>query len=436
MNSEWSAVPLGQVVSISLSGVDKHIVSGEVPVLLCNYLDVYRNSRLARAHDFSIGTVTPAELARFRLRKGDVLITKDSETPDDIGIPSVVVDDLDDTVCGYHLALLRPTDSVDSLYLSYQLQSDAAKRHFLRTATGLTRFGLGMRAIATLPIPLPPPKEQAAIARVVDAVDTAIERTRAAVERAQDVRKSLLDELLIRGIGNDGRVRIPERQPEYFVRTSLGLLPTDWKLSSVGSEFDLQTGFTLNEGRRPRNRRRRYLRVANVQRDSLDLQDIAELEASDSEFFPRVLQENDLLVVEGHADRLQIGRCARVTTEAAGLTFQNHLFRLRSSSGLSAYFGCLWLNSTYARKYWNAKCATSSGLNTINQRMLKRFIIPVPPKPEQEAITEVVAAQRAQIDAIAVKRDRLIALKASVMHDLLTGKVRVNSLNVDRVLVP
>jgi type I restriction enzyme S subunit len=134
---------------------------------------------------------------------------------------------------------------------------------------------------------------------------------------------------------------------------------------------------------------------------------------------------DDLLVVEGHADRMQIGRCARVTPEAGGVTFQNHLFRLRTNGAVVPAFACLWLNSAYAQRYWNARCATSSGLNTINQRMLKRLAIPVPSQAEQHTIAELAQRQRQHVAALVAKQERIEALKKSLMHDLLTGRVRV-----------
>jgi type I restriction enzyme S subunit len=282
-------------------------------------------------------------------------------------------------------------------------------------------------------VPIPSPEEQAAIARILDAIDTVIERTREAVKQAREVRKSLLNNLLSHGIGKNKRVRNSELEPLAFTSTPVGRLPSDWEISSVGKEFDIQTGFTLNEGRRPRNQKRPYLRVANVQRDFLDLREVKELEAGDAEFLRRSLKVDDLLVVEGHADSMQIGRCARVTEDAAGMTFQNHLFCLRAIGKVTPYFGCLWLNSIYALKYWNARCATSSGLYTINQRMLKRLIIPIPLPKEQETITAVVTAQRAHVESLISKLDRLVSLKSSLMHDLLTGKVRTNNLILESV---
>jgi type I restriction enzyme S subunit len=201
-------------------------------------------------------------------------------------------------------------------------------------------------------------------------------------------------------------------------------MPTGWEISTVGVEFDIQTGFTLNVNRRPVLNRRKYLRVANVQRGRLDLTDVSELEAGEDEFQKRKLKEDDLLVVEGHADSMQIGRCAMVNKQAAGLTFQNHLYCLRPKR-VEANFGCLWLNSTFAKRYWRRVCSTTSGLNTINQRKLKRMAFPVPPKKERERICELEASASSLVHTVQGKLSILLDLKRGLMQDLLTGKVRV-----------
>ena len=189
-----------------------------------------------------------------------------------------------------------------------------------------------------------------------------------------------------------------------------------------------RAGSHLNSERRSRFQKRRYLRVANVQRDLLDLSDVQELEAKDDEFALRILAPDDLVVVEGHADSMEIGRCARVTKDAAGMTFQNHLFRLRTTGEMTADFACIWLNSSYAKRFWNARCATSSGLHTINQRTLKQLALPVPSPPEQRDIASIVEHCKRLRETLFQKRAKLQALKHSLMHDLLTGKVRVGDM--------
>ena len=297
---------------------------------------------------------------------------------------------------------------------------------YLNAATGVP--GLSRRDAYSLLGVFPPLEEQAAIARILDAVDTVLERTREAAERAQNLLASVVADLLRRGIGENGRLRCPRGNPGAFTVTVLGRLPRDWRLSTVGDEFDVQSGFTLNTERRPRLQKRRYLRVANVQRDLLDLSDVQELEAKDDEFALRVLAPDDLVVVEGHADSMEIGRCARVTEDAAGMTFQNHLFRLRTTGETTAGFACMWLNSSYAKQFWNARCATSSGLHTINQRTLKQLALPVPSPSEQRDITSVVEQCKRFRSAVIEKRAKLQAVKHSLMHDLLTGKVRLHDI--------
>ena len=64
---------------MQFSNVDKHSLAGEKPVLLCNYTDVYKNDFIDSSIDFMAATATDGEIARFSLKSGDVMITKDSE---------------------------------------------------------------------------------------------------------------------------------------------------------------------------------------------------------------------------------------------------------------------------------------------------------------------------------------------------------------------
>ncbi len=110
----WRQVRLGDVAEVTFSGVDKKTVEGEVPVALCNYTDVFYNRRIQAGMEFMAATATPVECERWALRQGDVIFTKDSETPDEIGIPSFVATDLPNVLCGYHLGLARPYQASSS----------------------------------------------------------------------------------------------------------------------------------------------------------------------------------------------------------------------------------------------------------------------------------------------------------------------------------
>ncbi len=113
-------------------------------------------------------TATELELHKFQLKKGQVIITKDSEDPRDIGIPAFVGEDMPDVVCGYHLTVIEAHDFDLGRYIFRTLQGDLAKAHLFVSAPGVTRFGLSQGSIGDIPIVLPPP---ASIAQVVDFLD-------------------------------------------------------------------------------------------------------------------------------------------------------------------------------------------------------------------------------------------------------------------------
>ena len=76
----WKPQRLGTIAEMRVSNVDKHSKEEELPVRLCNYVDVYKNDHISRDMPFMRATASTEEIGRFRLRKYDVLITKDSET--------------------------------------------------------------------------------------------------------------------------------------------------------------------------------------------------------------------------------------------------------------------------------------------------------------------------------------------------------------------
>ena len=133
---------LGDTCEIIVSPVDKKTIDGELPVKLCNYTDVYYNNSIGSEIDFMDATAKSSEIEKFSLIENDVIITKDSEAPDDIGVPAYVKETIDNLLCGYHLAILRPKKQTIGKYVCYALISPRAKYDFYRFANGITRFGL------------------------------------------------------------------------------------------------------------------------------------------------------------------------------------------------------------------------------------------------------------------------------------------------------
>jgi type I restriction enzyme S subunit len=423
MSADWTTRRLGDVAEIRVSNVDKKTYPGQLPVRLCNYMDAYTSEYLDDERSYMVATASGSELSRFGLQRGDVVITKDSESPDDIAVAALVDADVKHLVCGYHLAILRPRTGVSGAWLLKQLRHEPAMRHFGCVATGSTRYGLSNESIAACPIPIAPPGEQSVITEILRTLDEAIRKTEQVIAKLQQVKQGLLHDLLTRGIDEHGELRDPDRHPEQFKDSELGRVPRAWEVTTIGGVFSIQSGLSLGPHRRPTSRSVAYLRVGNVFRGRIDFSDVARFDATSAELAERRIEAGDLLVVEGHANVDEIGRVARADDRAQGMTFQNHLFRLRSVRAESR-FSELFLNCQMVRSYWRRVCSTSSGLNTINQSLLRGVPFLLPPEGEQVRIVAAETATSARIVGLLNELAKLQSLKSGLMHDLLTGRVR------------
>ena len=193
----WEVKRLEHVASYRTSSVDKKIENGELAVRLCNYTDVYYLDQI-RASDgnFMQATASPNEISRFKLKVGDVLITKDSEDWTDIAVPALVEETADDFVCGYHLGIIRPNAQADPAFIYRAMQSEAVNRKFQVASSGVTRYGLPNSAVGEVLIPLPPLNEQRAIAAFLDhrteRISALFSRVEVAIERLQEYRMALI----------------------------------------------------------------------------------------------------------------------------------------------------------------------------------------------------------------------------------------------------
>jgi type I restriction enzyme, S subunit len=192
----WVWRKLKDVATIQASNVDKKTYEDGVPVKLCNYVHVYYNDEIVADLDFMDATATPSEIAKFTLRAGQVIITKDSESESDIGVPAYVPADLPGVVCGYHLSILNSGPELDGKFLKLVLESAQAKSHFAKRANGLTRMALGQSAIGDLQIPLPPLTEQHRISsdvwKQLENMDKALTSSRNLVLSLRERRQALI----------------------------------------------------------------------------------------------------------------------------------------------------------------------------------------------------------------------------------------------------
>ncbi|MBV6828818.1 restriction endonuclease subunit S [Xanthomonas campestris pv. viegasii] len=324
------------------------------------------------------------------------------------------------------MARISQVGSFRSDYFFHALKNS---EHYLRSQTNGTGIPhVDREVLESITLFCPDSEVQGVVATVLDTLDTAIHETEALIAKLKAVKQVLLHDLLTRGIDANGELRPPQSEaPCLYKPSTLGWIPKEWQDSLAEAEFHIDAGITLGSHRVPRRRPTKYLRVANVYRNRLAIEDVASLEASESEARLKALEVGDLLMVEGHASTSEIGRCAIADERVRGMVFQNHLFRLRCMR-LLPDFGLLWLNSDYSQSYWRREAATSSGLNTINRTKLRCLGVALPPSAEQALIASRARAIATRIHCEARILGKLKTERSGLMNDLLTGRVRVTPL--------
>jgi len=107
--AHWEVRRLKTVSHIQASSIDRKTRENETTVRFLGTDTVYETERITKNTSLESASATDADIQRFALRRGDVIVTKDSVVPTRIAIPAIVTENLSDiSVCGYHMVLLRP----------------------------------------------------------------------------------------------------------------------------------------------------------------------------------------------------------------------------------------------------------------------------------------------------------------------------------------
>lgn len=402
----WQEIPLVAASDIRFSNVDKKSYVSEKPVRLCNYTDVYSKEYVRGDEDFMHATASGGEVARFAIQSGDVIITKDSETPDDIGIPAVVLDAPDDLLCGYHLALIRPrSNQVDPVFLAKQVAHHRISRYYARLANGLTRYGLANTVVENTPVWLPEPPEQQRVAGILRKIDETIAKTEAVIAKLKAIKQGLLHDLLTRGLDDNGELRDPEKHPEQFNDSLLGFIPAKWSAVSIGDICILGRGRVIS------------------QKELQEHPGIYSVYSSQSE------REG----IFGYIDTYDFeGEYVTWTTDGANagtVFYRSGRFNCTNVCGTlkaKASVNMRFLAAALSRR---AKLYVSYiGNPKLMNNVMGKILVALPDDClEQDVIAELLSESDARIGCEESYLSKLRGIKKGLMQDLLTGRVRVNA---------
>lgn len=364
--------------------------------------------------DVAIRALSPDKTTALTPRAGDLLLERSGGGPDQpVGRIGFVESDMPDHAFSNFLHLLRPNRrAIHPRFLGWVLYRINRTGRILRLEQQTTQMrNLNFRDYLTMPIPVPSEREQCVIARILDNVSVTIELTREAIKRSQILDHSLLNDLLERGIGSNRTLK----------------RPAHWQTKRVDEVAEVGSGITLGKDvSGSKYVELPYLRVANVQDGHLNLIHVKTVRVRSDEVDRYRLAPGDVLMTEG-GDLDKLGRGTLWEGQIPNCLHQNHIFRVRANREvLDPRFFSYVVESDIAKRYFNRVAKRTTNLASTNKTQVRAFRFPVPPLKEQVQIAALIASSKATLDGLSKREAALQDLKRILMHDLLTGVVRVN----------
>ncbi len=431
---DWQVVRLEDVADIRISNVDKKSVASERPVRLCNYMDVYGNDYIDGRLAFMEATASQAEIERFKVQCGDILITKDSETPDDIGIPAVITEDVQGLVAGYHLALIRPRrDWVDSVYLAKQLSAERAVRHFSRRAAGSTRYGLSTSTIASTPILVAPLPMQRRIAEILTTLDEAIGQTESAIFKKKSIASGLFCDLLCRGLSSNAGLRDTfAAAPDLYQQDHIGPVPKSWQVCklrdlALPGRSHVKTGpfGSSLKIEHWRDEGHPVITIGSLGEGRIDTEHLLFVSAGTAQRLREFQLEIGDVVFSRVAD---VGRSVVIRDDQNKWIMSSNLMRISIDKNkiLPDFLQFLLAHDARVRTQIRRK-VNAGGRDVANSKILNELRFPVPPVSEQNAIVERLHAHGREYEIDLQAAAALHAIRCGLTSDLLSGRIRVSA---------
>ena len=344
-----------------------------------------------------------AELNCTYLEPGDVLVAR---MPDPLGRACMFPNHLGKCVTVVDVAIARPgTESVDPSWLMWSINSSQANSQIDELQSGTTRKRISRRNLAQVKLAVPPLVEQR---RIVTAIEEHFSR---------------LDAV-------DSAVYAVQQKLEAFRRSSFDQLfdKPSWTWTTLGEIAEVKGGVTKdskNQGS-PGCIEVPYLRVANVQRGYLNLDEVTKIRVNPEKAARLKLQPGDILFNEG-GDRDKLGRGWVWEGQIEDCIHQNHVFRARLiSEAFDPYFVSMHGNS-WGQRWFETHGKQTTNLASLNLTTLKSFPVPAPSLDEQrEVVThlqEIMDLENRLHEELYQARSHSESLRRSILSDAFSGRL-------------
>ena len=362
--------------------------------------------------------------ARKVVRRGDVLM---STVRPNLKAFAYFDHPFDDCVASTGFAVLRAKGGVDSRFVLYSILSESVTRQIEAHVVGSNYPAINSTAVSQLKVFTPTPVEQSKIAEILSTVDRAIEQTESLIAKQQRIKTGLMQDLLTRGIDEQGNLRSEETH--QFKDSPLGRIPVEWDVEELQRRAMVKGGKRLPAGHpyAEGDTGCRYLRTMDFINKRLDY-------ASMNFLFPktfRVLERYEIndgdVFISIAGVNLGTAGVFRPTIADRTILTENAV-KIRFLSDDIPEYLAIQINGPLIQKQILEDKGIGAGVPKLALYRVQQFDVPWPTKDEQSVIVERLRQFEESVTQREETLAKLRALKTALMQDLLTGEIRVTPL--------
>lgn len=298
------------------------------------------------------------------------------------------------------IAGIKCNDSVNNRFLMYSLKSKL--KEITDKSEGVAQKNINLNILKNLQVQLPPLNIQEGIVDMLDRARLSSNQSRKIENELNALAQAVFLEMFGDPVSN----------------------PLAWPKVSLDEIGEVQGGLQVTSKRASLPVKVDYLRVANVYKNELKLDEVKTIQVTQSELDRTRLKLGDMLVVEGHGNKDEIGRTAVWDGSIEDCTHQNHLIRVRFDGSVAVpEFVSRFLNSEGGRYQINKICNTTSGLNTISANNVRSLEVPLPPIHLQRKFVSFLNALILQISKNLEIQEYNTIIFEALMQRAFSGKL-------------
>ncbi|MCT8336842.1 hypothetical protein FKB36_04880 [Methanoculleus sp. Afa-1] len=340
-----------------------------------------------------------------------------------------------DGICSTEIVVMDAKENSLNQFLIYHIHSDDFVGHNVSHAFGTKMPRTSFNTIGEYPLPLPPLPEQHCIAAVLSTVDVGITATGEVIAKIEELKRGLVQDLLTKGIDENGRIRSEEIHE--FCEVQRMRVPVGWEVAQLKDVISekLQSGYSGYETGESDGIR--ALTLTAVTENRIDVSNTKYIKADHERVKDLFIRRNDIFIERSNTLAL-VGLAALYEGDEPFAIYPDLLVRARANREM--ILPKILLESilhprsrTYFRR--SAK-GTSGSMKKIDQKIIGNLYLPLPPLPEQHRIAAILSTVDRDLAAERAHRAHLLTLKKGLMRDLLTGRKRVPLNGAGRMADP